>query len=318
MRTPLSTARYTAAVRDPERALRLIRRIEKRYGLQRSLSVAGRPADGGDRQELDGPALGDEQMLVNEALVAKIFQCERAEGALRESQQKLHDLLIHQLHLKEEERKRISLEIHDALGQNLLALRLDVASWSQATGDSHPRLHNWVGAALDNIDSAILTVRSLISALRPFEIELGLEAAVEHELSQFRRTSGIASHLGIDPRVRELRLNDEQILTIYRVLQECLSNVARHSRATRVDVVLRALPSSLAMVVSDNGVGLQRGSRREIGGYGLQAVRERLVSLGGKVALKSARSHGTSVSVSVPLAASEGATLPALSDKMTT
>lgn len=317
MRTPILPPCNDADGRDTARALRLIRKIEARYGLQPSAMSHCRPADGAATAAGD-PALGAEQMLVNEALVAKIFQCERAETALRESQQNLHDLLIHQLQLKEEERKRISQEIHDALGQNLLALRLDVATLSQASGQNPPGLHDWVGSALNNIDSAIVTVRTLIAALRPFEIELGLEAAVEHELSQFRRTSGIASHFGIDPQVRELCLSDEQIVTIYRALQECLSNVARHSQATRVDVVVRALPASLTMVVSDNGIGLQRGGRGNSGGYGLQAVRERLAALGGKLALRSVRSHGTSASISIPLAAPEPATVAKLSDKMTT
>lgn len=314
MRTPTLPPDSDWVGRDTARAKRLIRKIEERYGLSSSSAAAPKPATADDSAD---SALAAEQMLVNEALVAKIFQCERAETALRESQQKLHDLLIHQLQLKEEERKRISLEIHDALGQNLLALRLDVATLSQVTGDSHPRLHAWVGSALNNIDSAIVTVRTLIASLRPFEIELGLEAAIEHELSQFRRTSGIASHFGMDARVRALDLSDEQTLTIYRVLQECLSNVARHSRATRVDVVLRALPSSLTMVVSDNGVGLSSGSRRKPAGYGLQAVRERLSVLGGKVSLKSVRAHGASVSVSIPIGQPLTATVAELSDEMT-
>lgn len=306
---PTPTIPSRAVRRDPERAIRLIRKIEARYGLE------SRYASGPVRDA----SLSGDQMLVNEALVAKIFQCERAETALRESQQNLHDLLIHQLQLKDEERKRISREIHDALGQNLLALRLEVVSLSQVTGKRHPRLHAWVHAALANIDSTILTVRTLIAALRPFEIELGLAAAVEHELGQFRRTSAIACHLVIDERVGALRLTDEQTLTIYRALQECLSNIARHARASRVDVVLRAMPATLTLAVSDNGVGLQRGARGgKRGGYGLQAIRERVGALGGKVALKSIRSHGTTVAVSIPLSAPEAANAPVLSDKMAT
>lgn len=321
MRTPTLSPRVDAAGRDTERALRLIRKIEQRYGLLPATATGN--ADGKSDAEASMPPpaaaqLSDEQMLVNEALVAKIFQCERAETALRQSQQSLHDLLIRQLQLKEEERKRVSQEIHDALGQNLLALRLDVSSLAQLAGDSHPQLRSWVGSALDNIDGAIVTVRTLIAALRPFEIELGLEAAIEHELAQFRRTSGIASHLGMDQRARDLHLGDEQILAIYRALQECLSNILRHSRATRVDVILRALPGTLTMVVSDNGVGIQRGSRGKPDGYGLRAMRERLASLGGKVSVKSVRSHGTSVSVSLPLLLPEAAADPARSDKMTT
>lgn len=321
MRTPILFPRFDATGRDTERALRLIRKIEERYGLLpvRANGDADGKADG--KAAIPQPAaaqLSDEQMLVNEALVARIFQCERAETALRESQQSLHDLLIHQLQLKEEERKRVSQEIHDALGQNLLALRLDVASLAEVAGDSHPLLRSWVGSALDNIDSAIVTVRTLIAALRPFEIELGLEAAIEHELSQFRRTSGIASHLGMDRRVRDLHLSDEQIVTIYRALQECLSNILRHSRASRVDVILRALPATLTMVVSDNGVGIQLGSRGKPDGYGLRAMRERIASLGGKVSVKSVRSHGTSVSVSLPLLLPDTAVAPERADKMTT
>ncbi|MBZ2209265.1 sensor histidine kinase [Massilia soli] len=300
--------------RDTARALRLIRKIEERYGLASAQETASHP-EGGAAGDLSDPSLPAAQMLVNEALVAKIFQCERAESALRESQQNLHDLLIHQWQLKEDERKRISLEIHDALGQNLLALRLDVATLPQVTGDSHAQLKEWVGGALSNIDGAIVTVRTLIAALRPFEIELGLEAAIEYELSQFRRTSGIACQVGFDTQVGKLDLSDQQILTMYRALQECLSNVARHSRATRVDVVVRAPQSTLTMVVSDNGVGIERGGRSKAG-YGLQAVRERLASHGGKMLLKSVRAHGTSVSVSIPLAAPALATAAPLSDKM--
>ena len=309
MHTPILPSRDEADGRGTARALRLIRKIEERYGLPPAAASAQPPRgeSGIDRSE---SAVCAAQMLVNEALVAKIFQCERDESALRASQQNLHDLLIHQLQLKEEERKRISLEIHDALGQNLLALRLDVATLPQVTGQVDPALSDWVGGALSNIDSTIVTVRSLIAALRPFEIELGLEAAIEYELSQFRRTSGIACHVVIDEQVKKLALSDQQILTLYRALQECLSNVVRHSRASRVDVVVRVLDATLTMVVSDNGVGIQRG-RRDKSGYGLQAVRERLVPIGGKVLLKSVRAHGTSVSVEVPLA-----TAPELSDKM--
>ena len=315
MNTPILPPRNDADARGTARAVRLIRKIEERYGL----ASPGRPAapHGNDALDLSDPSVGAAQMLVNEALVAKIFQCEREELALRQSQQNLHDLLIHQLQLKEEERKRISLEIHDALGQNLLALRLDVATLSQVAGHGQPQLSDWVGGALSNIDSAILTVRTLIAALRPFEIELGLEAAIEYELSQFRRTSGIACHLAFDAELWQRHLTDQQILTIYRALQECLSNVSRHARASRVDVVVRAPGASLTMVVSDNGVGIQSGKQGK-SGYGLQAVRERLAAAGGKLLIKSVRSHGTSISITMPLAAPVLATAAELSDKMPT
>lgn len=245
--------------------------------------------------------LAREQMLVNEALVRKVFQREREQAALRASEQELQNLVAHQLRLREEERKRIARGIHDGIGQNLLALRIDIASLHQHTASSHPRLHGWVGAALHNLDGTIRSVRDLIDELCPFELELGIEAAMEHELTQFRRFSGVACELAMDPRLREQRLPDELTLAMYRALQECLGNVARHARASRTDVVLRLLRGGVSMVVSDNGVGIRRGALGSQGKFGMREVREALAALGGRIEVKSVRSVGTTVSVFIPL-----------------
>jgi signal transduction histidine kinase len=304
---------------DSVRALRLISKIKKRYGLAQVQLV--QPAAMGARipDDKHEPApsesllqndacllsaaarLTREQMQINEALVAKIFQCQRAEEALRASEEKLHDLLAHQFQAKEEERKRISREIHDTLGQNLLALRMDVVSLHLHTSARHRRVHEWVGVALENLDRTIRSVRTIIADLRPFQVELGLEAAVEWELNKFRRSSGLICHLSMDERLAELPLSDEQTLTIYRTLQECLSNISRHSRATRVDVILSIKPSTFLMSVSDDGVGFDPAKERESTSYGLLGIGERLILLGGDLMLTSVESHGTTVSISIPL-----------------
>lgn len=245
--------------------------------------------------------LAHEQMLVNEALVRKVFQREREQAALRASEQELQDLVAHQLRLREEERKRIARGIHDGIGQNLLALRIDIATLHQHTASSHPRLHAWVGAALQNLDGTIRSVRNLIDELRPFELELGIEAAMEHELTQFRRFSGVACELSMDARLRELRLPDELTLVMYRALQECLGNVGRHARASRTDVVLRLLRGGVSMVVSDDGVGIRPGTGGPKGKLGMREVRQAVVALGGRLEVKSVRTVGTSVSVFIPL-----------------
>lgn len=251
--------------------------------------------------EAEAARLAADQAEVNEALVAKIFQCERAELALRASEQKLHDLLAHQLNNREEERKRISREIHDSLAQNLLALRLDVSALHQQTADKQPRLHDWVGYALDNLDVTIRAVRQLITDLRPFQLELGLLAAVEWELNKFGRTSGIPASVAASVELNELVIDDESVLTIYRALQECLANVYRHSLASRADVALSVSGNMLLMTVSDNGVGFDPSLPPKSSSFGLLGVRERLVPLGGNLEVSSSKSHGTTVVLTVPV-----------------
>lgn len=251
--------------------------------------------------EAEAARLASDQAEVNAALVAKIFQCERAEQALRASEQKLHDLLAHQLNTREEERKRISREIHDSLAQNLLALRLDVSALHQQTADKQPRLHDWVGYALDNLDVTIRAVRQLITDLRPFQLELGLLAAVEWELKKFGRTSGIGASVAAGAELTELVMDDESVLTVYRALQECLTNVSRHSLASRADVALTAGGNTLSMTVSDNGIGFDPAQPPKSSSFGLLGIRERLAPLGGTLAISSSKSHGTTVTLTVPI-----------------
>jgi len=241
-----------------------------------------------------------DQTAVNEALVQKIFQCERAEAALRNSEHKLHALLAHQLGNREDERRRIALEIHDTLGQNLLALRLDVAALHQQTGARQTRLHDWVGAALANLDGTIGAIRQLITDLRPFQLELGLQAALEWECNKFRRSSGIACSLTGIEALHDVAIDDAQLLTLYRVLQECLSNIRRHANAGTVDIALGVTRKKLTMRVADDGVGIDP-AHPPTPAFGLMGMRERLADAGGTFALTRVTPHGTAVTVTLPL-----------------
>ncbi|UVW28110.1 sensor histidine kinase [Massilia sp. H6] len=249
--------------------------------------------------------LTQDQMLINQALVEKILSCQHIESALRESEQKLHDLLAHQRANREAERKRIAGEIHDTLGQNLLALRIDIVMLYQHTAARQGRLHDWVGAALDNVDTTLRTVKQLMGDLRPSGLELGLQATLDMEVRKFIRASGIACQLEADA-IANLALNEETVLTTCRVLQECLNNVFRHSLASRVSVVLGVADGVLDMVVSDNGIGFDPAAPRRSSSYGLFGLEERLAALGGSLSVASDRTHGTAVSMQLPFV-----TLPA-------
>ncbi len=244
--------------------------------------------------------LTQDQMLVNQALVERILAFEESEAALRASEQTLHELLAHQLANREAERKRISHEIHDSLAQNLLALRMDIVMLFQHTGQRHPRLHDWVGAALDNVDITLRTVKHLLGELRPAGLDLGLAATLEMEARKFTRASGIACQLDIDSAVAGLELDEETMLTLCRGLQEGLNNVFRHSLASRASVRLRVDGGVLDMTLSDNGIGFDTGAPRKYSSYGLLSLEERLATHGGELAVASARAQGTTVTMRLP------------------
>ena len=256
--------------------------------------------------------LAQDQMLVNQALVEKIFACERAESALRASEQQLHDLLAHQLATREDERKRISRELHDSLAQNLLALRIDIVMLHQHTTKRHYRLRDRIGSALDNVDITLRSVKELLGELRPSGIDLGLMATVDMELRKFTRASGIACELSGSPGIDALVLGEEEVLTIYRALQECLNNVFRHSLASRVNVRLDAVPDFLTMRIVDNGIGFDPAAQRKQDSFGLLDLHERVVGHGGELVVKGARAHGTEVTVKIPIASSPGASARSL------
>jgi signal transduction histidine kinase len=268
-----------------------------------TISTAGDGSSAFDDEVARAAAqLRRDQTAVNEALVQKVFQCEEAEAALRNSEGQLHALLSHQFGHREDERRRVALQIHDSLGQNLLALRLDVAALHQQTATRQTRLHHRAGAALANLDDTIGAIRQLIADLRPFQLELGLQAALDWECNKFRRSSGIACTVtGIDT-LHDLAIDDAQLLTVYRVLQECLNNIQRHAHASTVDIALGVARKKLTMRVADNGAGIDP-AHLPAPAFGLMSMRKRLGDAGGTFALTRVTPHGTAVTVTIPLSA---------------
>ncbi|MFC5461373.1 sensor histidine kinase [Massilia niabensis] len=276
-------------------------RIPRQDGLPDGPAKAVSDArDAADAAEL--LSLTQNQMLVNQALIEKILALQQAEEALRASEQKLHELLAHQLATREDERKRISQELHNSLGQNLLALRIDIVMLHQHTTKRHYRLRDRIGSALDNVDITLRTVKELMGELRPSGLELGLHATVEWELRKFGRASGIACELGAGPGIPELVVGEEEVLTVHRVLQECLNNVFRHSLASRVNVRLDSAGDRLSMRIIDNGIGFDPAAPRKPSSFGLLDLHERVAGHGGELIVKRGRTHGTEVTLSIPIA----------------
>jgi PAS domain S-box-containing protein len=219
---------------------------------------------------------------------------------LQQSFTQLRQLSDHQEQIKESERKRIAQDIHDDLGQNLLALKMDVTVLHARTAESHPRLNQRVDIVLNNINATILSVRSIMNDLRPAVLDLGLHAAATWHLQQFERMSGITCKLASAAPQAESGLNESQTLAVFRILQESLANVARHAQASEVRIALTDYPHGFSMTVSDNGKGLQPGDRSKGNSFGLMGIRERAHSLGGALSISSSPGSGTVLSISIP------------------
>jgi signal transduction histidine kinase len=213
----------------------------------------------------------------------------------------LHELASHQEKIKEEERKRIAREIHDDLGQNLLALRIDASLLHARTSKSHARLNQKVKNALSHIDATIKSVRTIINDLRPPVLDLGLQAAIEWQVEEFRRRSGIACELVVDSENFDQGLNEPDATALFRILQESLTNVLRHAQASAVQVMLARYGSQLSLTVTDNGVGMPLGPKRRGESFGLQGMEERVRMLGGEMGLASQPGSGVSIKVAIPV-----------------
>lgn len=221
-----------------------------------------------------------------------------SQAKLQQSHQKLRRLAAHADQIKEGERKRIAREIHDELGQNLLALRIDADMLLARTGERHPLLHARARSTLEQIDATIKSVRQIINDLRPTVLDLGLSAAVAWQIAEFRRRTGIQCDL-VESH-QDIQVGDHCATALFRILQESLSNISQHASATRVRVELRAEDEWIAMTVGDNGVGLQDGGRQKPSSFGLVGIEERIKILGGRFSVTSSPGAGTTVHVSVP------------------
>jgi signal transduction histidine kinase len=222
-----------------------------------------------------------------------------SQAKLQLSHQKLRRLAAHADQIKEGERKRIAREIHDDLGQNLLALRIEADMLASRTRGGHSRLNVRAMATLSQIDATIKSVRQIINDLRPNVLDLGLNAAVDWQVAEFQRRTGIACEL-VENQT-EINLDDNCATAFFRILQESLSNISRHAHASQVRVELQCEGERLSMTVSDNGVGLQPSGRNKVGSFGLVGIEERINILGGTFSIISQPGAGTTICVSVPV-----------------
>jgi PAS domain S-box-containing protein len=234
-----------------------------------------------------------------------ITERKKADDELRESRQQMRDLAARIQSLREEERASIAREIHDTLGQALTSIKIDL-SWiakklSEATDEKiQAAMVERVRATLGLVDETLINVKNLSTELRPRVLDtFGLSAAVEWQCSEFEKRTGIRSICQLPES--DLPLNPERSTALFRILQETLTNVARHSHATEVVISLTMDDGHIDLNIKDNGEGVKEEQITSRGSLGMLGMRERANLLGGEIVVKGEPGNGTLVIARMPL-----------------
>ena len=233
------------------------------------------------------------------AILRDIDERRKAEGELRNSHQQLRELASSLQAVREEERTTIARELHDELGQQLLRMRMDLSWLAGRMKDMAPQLLAKVAEMKRFTEGTVDALRRVTTQLRPPLLDdLGLADAARWQLNEFAQRTGldVISTIAID----DLELDQRIAINVFRILQESLTNVARHSGATSVRVSLSLTPDGLVLEVVDNGHGREGGAESNLG-HGLIGIRERTLMLGGRTEIYSTPSNGFTVRVRVPL-----------------
>lgn len=223
----------------------------------------------------------------------------QAERSLADAHAALCRLVGQQEQVRESERRRIARDIHDDLGQHLLALKIELSLIQARAVRTDPRIQQQVGGLLGNLDLSIASLRSVINDLRPPALAQGLQAAIEAHLAEFSRLNGIRHHFEASGEAFGAASDPALDAMLFRILQESLANVVRHAQATEVKVALDQQGGCLSLKVQDNGVGMPDGE--DHCGCGLAGIADRVSAAAGKFVIDSAPGKGTLLSLWVPL-----------------
>jgi PAS domain S-box-containing protein len=216
------------------------------------------------------------------------------------TQKELRDLATHLQNVREEERTRIAREIHDELGQQLTGLKMEISWLNKKIKPENIEVSNKLQDALFLIDDTVKNVRRIATQLRPSMLDdLGLLSAMEWQSDEFQKRFHIKSD--IETNLGNVKINPEKSTAIFRIFQESLTNVLRHSKATAVNTLLTIEDDVLVMSITDNGIGFNETEINKKQSLGILGMKERTIMLGGSYQISSKENEGVMVLVKLPL-----------------
>jgi signal transduction histidine kinase len=224
-------------------------------------------------------------------------RAERERIHAEEAEQKMRHLSQQLVAAQEEERKKLTRELHDHVGQMLTALRLEIGRADRARGASDAQVGQAIGEARRLLDTTLRSVRDLVMGLRPSMLDdFGLQPALEWHIRDFRRRFGAPIDLTLSGDLDALP--DQYRTCVYRIVQEALTNCARHAQASRVEISVRYEQNTIDLTITDDGVGIDPKRAR---GMGLIGIEERVRELHGLFRVGARQPRGTELHVSIPV-----------------
>jgi len=218
------------------------------------------------------------------------------EEELQSSLEQLHKLTQYINQVRENERIAISRDLHDDLGQALTAVKIDLGIIRQNV--AAPEIASRISKVSNLVGDTIKTVQRITSQLRPDIIEdLGLVAAIDWHSNEFSQRTGINVFCDMDTSIE---LPPESSIIIYRIVQESLTNVARHSKASTVEIKLAKKEGNVILYIDDNGIGITDVQRTAKNAFGLISMKERADSMGGTFSISNNNDKGTVITLSIP------------------
>jgi signal transduction histidine kinase len=229
-----------------------------------------------------------------------VTETKRTRDELVEALSELNGLATHLIQAREDERKRVAREIHDELGQTLTAIDMELRWIARGRGRDPSEISDRIAGLVELSSGAIETVQRIASELRPGILDnLGLSAAVEWLAEEQYRRHAIKTVADIS--IDEGKIGEKTATALFRITQEALTNVARHAKATRVHVSLRANESVIELEVNDDGVGISGEQASNPESFGIRGMYERVHELAGSISILGQGGLGTRLSVSVPI-----------------
>jgi signal transduction histidine kinase len=225
------------------------------------------------------------------------------------SRARLAELSAHTDRVKEQERTRIAREIHDELGGNLTAIKMAVAMLAARLEGAEPALRDKTDYLDALVDRTIEAIHRISLDLRPPLLDLGLVAALEWQAKEFDKQTGI--HTSFNANQRHIGLDNDHATALFRIVQEALTNIAKHAHASKVTVKLAQLRHHVSLKISDNGNGIHHADRNKPASFGLRGMAERARALGGTLTLSHASGGGTVVAIKIKRDTAQHSLMPA-------
>jgi len=231
------------------------------------------------------------------------------EDQVRERTAELSELSSNLQNVQEEERARLAHDIHDELGSILVTAKMDLSWVYIRLKDKDPVLSQKLARAMGSLDEGVDIKRRIIEDLRPTVLDsLGLGAAIDWYVNHTCQRGNLKCELSIDPL--DIQLPNAISIALFRVLQEALTNILRHAKATTAWITLEQEETRVTFVVRDDGIGLSSGSEQKKLSHGILGMRQRITALGGQFHIGSGTGTGTVIRILVPLPPCEPTTAP--------